>query len=127
MDRRQFLEIGGISVLAVPLAGSFVGVEPSLEQRPLMRPEMLVRLGDHGHTRRLGRRYRRAFPEENSSTVLTKILRRSAAEEEGLDLSMQLKVCIQRDFAEGRTVLLDGWVLARTEARQCALFSLLHS
>jgi hypothetical protein len=32
---------------------------------------------------------------------------------------------IQRDFAEGRTVLLDGWVLSVTEARQCALYSLL--
>jgi hypothetical protein len=31
---------------------------------------------------------------------------------------------VQRDFAAGRTVMLDGWVLAVTEARQCALFSL---
>jgi hypothetical protein len=31
---------------------------------------------------------------------------------------------IQADFAADRTVMLDGWVLSVTEARQCALFSL---
>jgi len=32
---------------------------------------------------------------------------------------------VRRDFETGRTVLVNGWVLAATEARQCALFSLL--
>jgi len=32
---------------------------------------------------------------------------------------------VQLDFARGRTVMLNGWVLSVTEARQCALFSLL--
>ena len=31
---------------------------------------------------------------------------------------------VRDDFANGRTVLVNGWVLAVTEARQCALFSL---
>jgi hypothetical protein len=31
---------------------------------------------------------------------------------------------VHEDFASGRTVVVDGWVLAVTEARQCALFSL---
>src|SRR3712207_354694 len=30
-----------------------------------------------------------------------------------------------QDLAEGRTVELDGWILARTEARLCALSSIL--
>lgn len=127
MDRRQFLEIGGTSVLAFPLAGSAALIEPSREQLRLMRPDMLTRIGDEGLTHRLGRQYRRAFPEENSSAALTEILRRSATGENGFDLSTKLKFRVQREFAEGRTVVLDGWVLARTEARQCALFSLLQS
>jgi hypothetical protein len=31
---------------------------------------------------------------------------------------------IRDDFAAGRTVLVDGWVLSVTEARQAALYSL---
>ena len=30
---------------------------------------------------------------------------------------------IQQDFEAGRTVVVNGWVLSQTEARQCALFS----
>lgn len=127
MDRRQFLEIGGTSALAFPLAGSIALIEPSPEQQSLIRPDMLTRLGDQGLTRDLGRQYRRAFPQENSSVRLTGILRRSAAGEDGSDVSTKLKSRVQRDFAQGRTVVLDGWILARTEARQCALFSLLQS
>jgi hypothetical protein len=35
------------------------------------------------------------------------------------------RALVARDFADGHTVLVDGWVLSVTEARQCALFSLL--
>ncbi len=31
---------------------------------------------------------------------------------------------VQADFDNGETVVVRGWVLSRTEARQCALFSL---
>jgi hypothetical protein len=32
---------------------------------------------------------------------------------------------VHDDFDAGRTVVLLGWILSATEARQCALFSLL--
>jgi len=31
------------------------------------------------------------------------------------------------DFNTGQTVIINGWVLSRTEARQCALFAILQS
>jgi hypothetical protein len=31
---------------------------------------------------------------------------------------------IKNDFGTGNVVIIDGWILAITEARQCALFSL---
>ncbi len=126
MDRRQFLEIGGTSALALPLAGSIAWIGSS--PRPALgRPAMLSRVADQSLTRDLGRQYRRAFPEEDSTAALTEILMRSTAGEDGSDLPARLQARVQRDFAGGRTLVLDGWVLARTEARQCALFSLLHS
>jgi hypothetical protein len=36
------------------------------------------------------------------------------------DLRVLLVRRSMQDFAEGRTVELDGWILARTEARLCA-------
>jgi hypothetical protein len=31
---------------------------------------------------------------------------------------------VRQDFQENKTVVVDGWILSVTEARQCALFSL---
>jgi len=39
-------------------------------------------------------------------------------------VASQLAKKIQQDFQQDKTVVVDGWVLSRTEARQCALFSL---
>jgi hypothetical protein len=33
---------------------------------------------------------------------------------------------VRADFAEGHTVIVDGWLLSTTEARQCALYSTFH-
>lgn len=33
---------------------------------------------------------------------------------------------IRADFAAGRTVVLDGWVLSRTEAELCGRIAMLH-
>jgi hypothetical protein len=38
-------------------------------------------------------------------------------------LSKLFSVGVRADFAAGRTVILDGWVLSRTEARVCALWA----
>ena len=37
-----------------------------------------------------------------------------------------LKKGIKNDFEIGNTVMIDGWILSVTEARQCALFSIIQ-
>jgi hypothetical protein len=39
-------------------------------------------------------------------------------------LCAEIKRRFAKDFADGRTVMLDGWVVSRTEARLCALLAL---
>lgn len=39
-------------------------------------------------------------------------------------LAAALRRAVDADFAQGRTHLVDGWVLARTEAELCALAGL---
>jgi hypothetical protein len=62
--------------------------------------------------REIGRSYRASSGERDPAT-----LRHSIDASPG----------VQDDFANGRTVIVNGWVLARTEARQCALFDALHA
>lgn len=61
------------------------------------------------------------YPEEASASKLRILL---AAES---DTTGDLPAAIRRDFAQGRTVAVRGWMLARTEARLAALRHLEHS
>jgi len=74
--------------------------------------------------REIGVQYRRLVPAENDRIRLrAAILAAGAGGWGGRAPSLAAKV--RSDFAAGRTLLLNGWVLSATEARQCALFSLL--
>ncbi len=74
----------------------------------------------------IGLAYRRLVPDEDDATRLEDLLPTMA----GLDAASALEalpalaVEIEADFAEGRTIDVDGWVLSRTEARAAALISL---
>jgi len=76
--------------------------------------------------RTLGAQYRAAVPKENSATALRAAISDTA--QHGFRLPWARRASlndqVRDDFAAGRTVLVDGWVLSATEARQCALFSL---
>lgn len=121
MDRRRFLAIGGVSSLALVVPGVWGTGLPS-NQGVLARPELLTMLGDPAHVRELGRCYRSAFPKENSREALIAALHRDLAP--GPPSRPRVQERIRADFGAERTVLLEGWVLAVTEARQCALLSL---
>jgi hypothetical protein len=99
MDRRQFLQLSAVGVVTgFTQAGTS---HDSLELLPLLGPESV---------RELGRRYREMAP---AAAPFAAGRWRASVDS------------VRDDFAHGRTVLIDGWVLSLTEARQCALFSLL--
>jgi hypothetical protein len=88
------------------------------------RPALLEILGPD-RVRELGIRYRATTPGESSDSALrVKVSGRRS----GLRLPFigqhSIGAMIRDDFAAGRTVLVDGWVLSVTEARQAALYSL---
>ena len=69
--------------------------------------------------RKIGLRYRALVPSENEVHALyTAIL---AAR----PWPPSIAGLVEQDFAVGRTMVLQGWVVSVTEARQSALFSLL--
>ena len=75
----------------------------------------------------IGRRYRRAYPDESSAPRLRAAIGASHRTTAMIGWTQQsLDEQLLADFAGGRTVVVNGWVLAVTEARQCALYSILH-
>jgi hypothetical protein len=74
--------------------------------------------------RQLGAHYRASMPSENSAAALRAALSSGHGPRLPFIKSGSLGDQIRGDFATGRIVVVDGWVLSVTEARQAALFSL---
>src|SRR5262249_5802143 len=102
MNRRRFLHLSafGVTAGAASLGAGPVQVPPPHELLELLGPETV---------RGLGRRYREMVPAVDLLSAIWP----------------PISHCVRDDFARGRTVVIQGWVLSLTEARQCALFSLL--
>lgn len=124
LDRRRFLQITAAGVVASLTTSACVG-DADVDASALERPELLTMLGSE-RVRELGTRYRAATPNENTASSLRAAISKTAPRTLRLPWTPRGSIAdqIQDDFASGRTVLVDGWVLSVTEARQCALVSL---
>lgn len=85
-------------------------------------------VADPRRARILGFSYRAQFPVEDHPGVLTELIRSSLALGDSgaaaLNRDALLSVLdarVRSEFVAGNIVRVDGWVLARTEARLCAL------
>ena len=82
-------------------------------------PEDLIRIcKEKKEISRIGKEYLLKVPLENDSSFLEELISCSSAN------PMSIKERIKQDFAAGNTVIIRGWILSITEARQCALLSL---
>jgi hypothetical protein len=123
MERRRFLGlIGGGAVAALSVA---CGASSDVASDALARPALHDALGAE-RVRSLGARYRETTPAERDAALLEDAIRRAMPFGARLSVGGQspLARVVHDDFEAGRTVVVDGWILSATEARQCALFSL---
>ena len=81
--------------------------------KALETPDFLAHLCDAATIRQLGATYRTQIPAEANQETLIQLLQPGITAQ-----------TIKADYAKGDIITLKGWVLSRTEARQCALFSL---
>lgn len=83
----------------------------------------------------VGRRHLAGYPEEASAAHLIDLIETAVAESAGLaradlgqlgtaQLRAAVRAAVARDFADRRIVEVDGWLLAETESRLCALAAL---
>jgi hypothetical protein len=130
MKRREFIGIAAAGAAGMVVPGA--GRDGASTRFTFAHPGLLRFFADD-RVRELGRRYRETVPDENDATVLARALAAGAsANSAGSSVPCvpsgsphaDLAFMVQGDFAAGRTVMLQGWILSVTEARQCALFSL---
>lgn len=84
--------------------------------------DLAARLRDPDAARALGFRYLEQRPDERDLSFLHAATLAGAGE--GRRSVESLRARFRDDFRRGDTVLIDGWVLARTECRLCALVAL---
>lgn len=116
MKRRDFviLTAAGATAIALPSAYYYFGdVDYDIA---LTTPESLSLIWDDQTIKSVGAAYLRQVPDEASVRDLVGNLPNSS--------SAVLEEVIRKDFNTGNHVIVDGWILSVTEARQCALASI---
>ncbi|MEH6513707.1 hypothetical protein [Maribacter arcticus] len=123
MKRRSFVLVAGIgiSVIAIPTWYYIYG-KTELETS-LTSPELLSYICDDKTINDIGSLYRKEFSDENSEQKLLELLFNHGSTTPDPNNELLNKQIID-DYHTENTIMIDGWVLSRTEARQCALFSL---
>jgi len=122
LDRRRFLHLAATGMVA-GLTTSACARETSEDVGALGKPALLEMLGPE-RAREIGTQYRASVPMENTEATLRDAISRSRGPQFLRIRTISIEEQIHDDFAAGRTVVVNGWVLSQTEARQCALYSL---
>jgi hypothetical protein len=120
MKRRKFIYLS--------IAGAGAIMVPSCKNRTaaaFSRPLFLSTVCDGQTLKHIGTSYRTKTPAEADKGQLIELLSTGLLQD--ADQGRQLDSLARQDYAAGRTVIIDGWVLSLTEARQCAVFSLQKS
>ena len=121
MNRRQLLVKTSMGTIALFLPGcGFLQSPLPIDQ--LNFPQAMAFIQDNENIEALGLKYLELFPEENGEQRLARNIISSQGESDDFQTVISNK--IQEDFETGAIVQIDGWLLSRTEARQCALFAL---
>lgn len=123
MKRRNFvlLASAGVVAISIPAANYFFYRIPDYDKK-LSAPQLLSLIWDEETILSIGAKFTEKYPRENSEQALARALFSNSANH-SFD---KLEEMTQADFSQGKMVIIDGWVLSKTEARQCALHHLLN-
>ena len=128
MKRRDFIQLSAFTAAAIgfPLLHS---CNQSAENE-MAEPLFLSRLFDEKGISDAGKAYIKKTPLENDKNKLIQLLSDDSEILKSSDqkaIYQYLDEKVKQDFETGNTILVNGWVLSITEARQCALYSLINN
>ncbi|WP_019670277.1 hypothetical protein [Eudoraea adriatica] len=121
MKRRNFLLVSFFA-LVLGLISLWYLKFKSATTKALGYPEELSEICDRKTLIHIGNTYRK-LTNENTKNHLEELLLQDAGMME-TKLKMNLRTKTTDDFRTGNTILVDGWLLSKTEARQCAYLSM---
>ncbi len=121
MKRRKFLLLS-LFGLFISLVAIWYYKFKSATSRDLRHPLDLTEICDRTTLINIGNTYRK-LTDENNKKYLEELLLKDAGMNE-TDIKIRLKTKVAEDFNTGNTILIDGWLISITEARQCALLSI---
>jgi len=121
MDRRRFIEVTAAGMVAA--VTTWGCADSPNDARELAQPAVLEMFGAE-RTREIGTAYRAAVPQETTAAALGSAISSSRRRGFARRFNRSIDDQVHDDFEAGRTVLVSGWILSQTEARQCALYSL---
>ena len=121
MKRRSFLH-------GVAAAGVLSGLSSSWSalffnsRRSFAHPDLLLFFKDPQTILDIGSAYLSHYPEHRDRPTLSdRIAKRLGPTKVG-GIKEALAQTLREDFAAGDTLQLNGWIVSRTEAQQCALY-----
>jgi len=130
MQRRKFIQLSVISGAALGISGIGCGQKHPAYLNLLEKPAALSQICDLRTIRDIGMAYTLQAPVEAKAEKLeTLLMTDSAGKPVSPDVNASiiqtlLEGKIKHDFETDNTVIVKGWVLAVTEARQCSLLFL---
>ena len=132
MQRRKFIQLAAISSAGIVVTGIGCSHRQPALYNLLEKPEELSQICDLKTLKDIGMVYRLQTPSEREAIKLVAILSADATgktvspDADPKIIQDMLHEKIQQDFETDHTVILLGWVLSVTEARQCALLFVNH-
>ena len=133
MKRRHFIFYTVFSTAAVSIPFLNCSSPDQELDKKLAMPETLAQTYDEKTIMEIGQAYGKTYPDEYSISDLEKLLTKTetgksiAGSETAEMINSTLNEMVKKDFQTGDTVVLNGWILSKTEARQCALFTLIKT
>jgi hypothetical protein len=121
MKRRKFLLLSLFGLLISLIAVWLYRIKTSVKGD--LMPSELAGICDKNTLIKIGNTYRVQTGENNGEYLEELLFDDSELRDSEIRIFLNNKVI--EDFDKGNTILIEGWLLSVTEARQCALFSLL--
>ena len=127
MNRRLFFRLLAIVPIFLWRPTRWRGASAEAGHRALSNVKACLShvLTDESGARLIGTAYLSAYPAERDAISLLRHLLGPATLQGPDDFRRRIAVRRRQDFVEGDVVLVDGWILARSEARAAALTVLL--
>jgi hypothetical protein len=113
MDRRNFLAASITGAVAISLPSLHCDTGDMVE-----RPAFLESSAGTEQVMQIGKLYTETYPLEANKLKLKELIHSTLPK--GNSISSMRSV-IEKEFLTGQVVILNGWILSLTEARQAAL------